>query len=102
MSKGKTYSLFLDVEVMDKLEKFCKRNNMSKSSYINSILKDSLKTIDSLFSDENVKSATPKEAILLSGISALTEHLNELINLQKEFMSERSLNEKKINGKAIK
>ena len=85
MSKGKSYSLFLNSE-----NKF----NRSKSSYIDEIIEAHVKNLDSLFPNFELDNVASQSAFITNGLKLLNNQMAELIDLSKDIIE----NKKASNG----
>ena len=97
MSKGKSYSLFLNSENMAKIDQLCKKFNRSKSSYIDEIIEAHVKNLDSLFPNFELDNVASQSAFITNGLKLLNNLNNqmaELIDLSKDIIE----NKKASNG----
>ena len=94
MSKGKSYSLFLNSENMAKIDQLCKKFNRSKSSYIDEIIEVHVKNLDSLFPNFELDNVASQSAFITNGLKLLNNQMAELIDLSKDIIE----NKKAANG----
>ena len=87
MSKGKSYSLFLNSENMAKIDQLCKKFNRSKSSA-------HVKNLDSLFPNFELDNVASQSAFITNGLKLLNNQMAELIDLSKDIIE----NKKASNG----
>lgn len=81
--KNRNYTLYLNSNLMNKINTFCKQNNMSKSAFINDILDNAVNSINSLFPvDFSIENN--QGAMFLSMMEVVKNQVSELVEMNKE------------------
>lgn len=91
---NRNYTFYLNEKTVSRLDKFCKKNCISKSSFLQEILDNSLDGIESLFTKEELDlKEAPAGLFFLNAFKTMSEQITKLAELQKEFLEKGNKDE---------